>query len=292
MKLIAFLAVLVPTAALAQARELGDPARRWQPGAAADEFAGEEPYVESGSDDAPGDAELNDRLRALDTTWASLARTGEPNVLNIVIALSLGALQMGFGIAFTQTGDPLWTSLAPYFITLGAVAITRTVVVDIIMRPDPRGQALEYQHMPSITRANRLARLQYGERELDAIAEFSFISRLVDAGMNILGAAASVIAYFAIRPPGDFNALESFIFIGPAVSLIMAIVTLASPSEAEQRRDAYHRMRRTLAERRGGARDEGTYDEDVPPPPGAGLQLQLGGGVLADGGLMSLGARF
>jgi hypothetical protein len=298
MRLALVLFALLPATAFAQrspAQQLGDPARTWEPSATANELESDEQYVESGSADAPGDAELNDRLRALDTTWASLASGGGPNILNIVLSLAGGAAQVGFGIAFTQLPEPIWQSLAPYFIVLGTVAIVRTVVVDIIMRPDARTPALRYQHMPSITRANRLARLEYGERELDAIAEFSFISRLVDAGLNVVGAGASLIAYFAPRastPGYMFDPIESFIFIGPAISLILAIVTLASPTEAEQRRDAYHRMRRTMRERSGQADDEGSYDDDVvPPPPGA--RFSIGGGVTADGGgVMTLGAAF
>src|SRR5688572_18939422 len=63
------LAALVPASALAQtpAQRLGDPSEDWEPSAEAASERGAEPAAYEG--DAPVDLELNDRLRALDTTW-------------------------------------------------------------------------------------------------------------------------------------------------------------------------------------------------------------------------------
>jgi hypothetical protein len=299
--LSAVLVLSFPFAAYAQGlgQRLDDPSGRVPPSPR------EEPSAEGAAalegdvadESGLGNAELSDRLRALDATYAALSASAGPNWFNIVLSLASGAAQLGFGIAFTQVDDDIINALGPYFITLGMVALTRTIVVDIVMRPDPRGVALEYQHMPSITRANRLARLRYGEQQLNAIADYSFIARMVDAGLNIGGAAASMIAYFVPRDFGlrPFDWLESFIFIGPAISLVMAIVTLASPSEAEQRRDAYARLRQTLRQRRGQrVEEEGSYEEEaVPPPPRAGLSWQVGGGIDPNGGgLVAVGATF
>ncbi len=201
---------------------------------------------------APGSAEdaaerhVAERLRALDTTYSMLASSSGPNWLNIIFSMVGGAASIGIGIAALELGAP---ELAPYLITLGSATILRTVVADIILTPDPRGASLEYQHMPMERPADRMARLRYGEEQLHALAEMSFIARIVGASINIAGALAVIPAYLLVNDPSTIQPLEALIFIGPALSLVMAIVTLASPSAVEQRRDAYVQMRNRLEER-------------------------------------------
>jgi hypothetical protein len=234
--------------------------------------------------DIPG-AEVRDRLRALDATFAALAASGGPNWTGVVLSLIGGGVEIGFGIAFATMGEP-WSDLAPYFVVLGGTSIARTIVADLILRPDPTGPAIQYANMPSATLAQQRARLAYGETQLFSIAESAMIARIVDASLNIAGALAVIPAYLV---PKDFmieNPLEAFIFIAPAISLVLAIITLASPTQAEQRRDAYARLRDQLRNRRGGAHLEVEAQRPA---------VTLGFGASVDprgGGVVMLGGMF
>ncbi len=191
------------------------------------------------------DAQIDDRLRMLDASWNVLGAQGL-NYTNSVLSLIVGAAQVVVGGVFLEVGPP-WDFIAPIFMVTGGVQVARTIVVDFILRPNPQPIALEYMAMASGTREQRLARLRFGEEQLERLADQSATLRYVDSGINIAGAGALVAAYFGIRPSGtDFDPIELIFFIGPAISLVMAVVNLFSRSNAEQRWDAYRQMRERL----------------------------------------------
>ncbi|MBX3274092.1 MAG: hypothetical protein KF729_27750 [Sandaracinaceae bacterium] len=192
------------------------------------------------------DARISDRLRMLDASFNILGAQGL-NYTNAVLSLIIGSAQVVVGSVFLEIGPP-WDFIAPIFMVTGGVQVLRTIVVDFILRPNPQPVALEYLSMRSGNRAERLARLRFGEQQLERLAEQSAILRYVDTGFNVAGAAALVGAYFGMRPDGDFQEFELIFFIGPAISLVMAIVNLFSASNAERRWEAY----RTMRERMGG----------------------------------------
>ncbi len=218
-------------------------------GAVPDTYQGEVPEPPSyGSPQVSVvDAQLNDRLRMLDASWNVLGAQGL-NYTNSVLSLIVGAAQVVIGGVFLEVGPP-WDFIAPIFMVTGGVQVARTIVVDFILRPNPQPVALEYMAMSSGTRDERLARLRFGEEQLERLADQSATLRYVDSGINVAGAGALVAAYFAMRPGGtDFDPVELIFFIGPAISLVMAVINLFTPSNAERRWDAYRQMR----ERTGG----------------------------------------
>ena len=221
------------------------------PGAVPDAYRGDVPEPPSYGSPQTSlvDAQITDRLRMLDASWNVLGAQGL-NYTNAVLSLIVGAAQVVIGGVFLEIGAP-WDFIAPIFMVTGGVQVARTIVVAFILRPNPQPVALEYLGMRSGTREERLARLRFGEEQLERLADQSATLRYVDSGINVAGAGALVAAYFAMRDSsglGDFDPVELIFFIGPAISLVMAVINLFTPSNAERRWDAYRQMR----ERTGG----------------------------------------
>ncbi|HJL20562.1 MAG TPA: hypothetical protein RMH99_33200 [Sandaracinaceae bacterium LLY-WYZ-13_1] len=207
-----------------------------------------------GGDDAGGVAPtVRERLRLLDSTWQVLANTGGPAWFDGIAGIVGGGISIALGAILLEL-DPGGSGerLAPYLITLGSTAVVRAALVDLILPPNPRPTAIRYANMPDATPEQARERLAYGERELEALAEYSMILRILDGGLSIAGALAVVPAYLA---PNDWtiSELEALIFLGPALSLVFGIITLASPSPAERRWDAYREMRDREGEPRAEA---------------------------------------
>lgn len=252
-----FLVLATGTPAQAQAglgANLDDPTGRAPIRTQRSPFVGDSvpaPPSYGGGDEAIDDSgiarfHLIDRLRALDATWATLGMKGT-SYTNSVFSLVAGASLIVIGGVLLDIGMGS-ERLAPLLFVMGGVSIARTIIVDFVLRPNPQPIAIEYANMPSGTRAQQLARLRYGEEQLEAIAERSMILRFVDSGINIASVAALIGMYLEIRGDRDFEAIEAIFFIGPAISTVIAVINLFSPSSAEQRWDAYREMR----EHRGG----------------------------------------
>ena len=225
--------------------------------------------------------DLTLRLRALDSSWQALGAQGGPDYVGAILSMVGGGLEIGLGAILLELGPPA-DAMAPYFMVLGGVSIVRTIVVDFILRPNPQSTAIEFQHMSSGTRQETLARLHFGEQQLEALANQWLITRIVDASINIAGALAIIPAYLVPRNFTIVDPLEAFIFIGPAIGLIGAIITLASSSSAEQRWDAYRQLRARLAEH--GGDDDGEAEaalEDLERPITGGPSIQLGLGSVS-----------
>ncbi len=200
---------------------------------------------------APARTPVALRLRALESTFQSLGARG-PDYTGTVLSMLGGGITVGLAAVLLELGEP-WSWLAPYYMVMGGVGVVRPAVVDFFLQPDARSAAIEFQHMPGSTEAEQRRRLAFGEEQLERLAEQSFIARVVDASMNILGALAVIPAYLVPRLDGtfgamDFQPLEAFVFVGPAITLVSAIIGLATQSPAEQRWDAYREMRRRLAD--------------------------------------------
>ncbi len=208
--------------------------------------------------------EIQSRLRVLDSTWQSLALTGGPNWMNFVVALIGGGIQIGLGAWMATQGPPADT-FAPMLISLGAIGLI-SPVLRLILRPDASGPALRYQAMPDSTPAETLARLHYGEQQLESYANAFFVMRMIDASVNV-GAAVAVaaITVAAFDSLIDFSQPYTyFLFIGPLISLINGIIEFATPSPAEQRWALYVQMRDQLRARRRAGEDVSELDLVVP----------------------------
>lgn len=192
---------------------------------------------------------MANRLRALDATFATLSTSGGVDIGSAVMSLIGAGLEIGIGALLLELGDSSVESMAYYLFVLGGTTVVRSVLVEFILRPDPRGPALEYMNMPHAPRSAALERLEYGETQLHSLAERAWIARMVDGGLNIAGALAVVPAYLVPKNFEIDNPFEALIFIGPAFALVSGIITLASPTMLEQRWAAYDRMRKRLRSR-------------------------------------------
>lgn len=227
-----------------------------------------QPGVQPGA--TPIDRRTRVLLGALDATWQVLGARGGPNWFGGIVGILGGGLQIGLGAVFLEI-DPMGAGgfISPYLITLGVTTVVRSTLIDLILAPDPRPTAIRYATMSSDTPEDAQARLEFGERELEALAEYSMIVRIIDASLSLAGALAVIPAYLVPRDWMLVSELEALVFLGPAISTIFAIVTLASPSPAEQRWGAYAQMRETLDSERGGG---------VALSPGFSIDPRGGGG--------------
>lgn len=205
------------------------------------------PGYRGGGDDLETD--VQNRLRILDATFATLSTTGGPDIGSAVMSLIGAGIEIGIGALLLEFGDSSVDSMAAYLFVLGGTTVARTVLVEFILRPDPRGPSIQYMNMPYAPRSAALERLEYGETQLRSLAERAWIARMVDGGLNIAGALAVVPAYLAPKNFEIANPLEAFIFIGPAFALISGIITLANKTNLERRWDAYDQMRRRQSRR-------------------------------------------
>lgn len=209
----------------------------------------------------PVEGSIATRLRALESSFQTLGARGPDytgTVLSMVggaVTIALAAVLWELGAPATPGGRPGSTRLlAPYYFVMGGINVVRPAVVDFALQPNARDAAIRFQHMPAGTEEEQLARLAYGEEQLEDLANQSLIARIVDASMNALGGLAIIPAYLIPRFTDEawadieFDPTEAFVFLGPAISLIGAIITLASQSAAEQRWDAYRRMRERLGD--------------------------------------------
>lgn len=207
------------------------------------------PYVPPPSS-VPIESSVATRLRALESSFQTLGASG-PDYTGTVLSMVGGGITIALAAVLLELGPPI-DRLAPYYFVMGGVGVVRPAIVDFALRPDARGPAIEFQHMPGGTEQEQLDRLRFGEEQLESLAERSFIARVVDASINIAGALAVIPAYLIPRvevgfdPPNEFSPLEAFVFLGPAISLVGAIITFATQSPAEQRWSAYRRMRDRL----------------------------------------------
>lgn len=232
-----------------------------------------------GRPSAPGagyDPAIGMRLRALDMSWRLLGSRGVDYV-NGILSLVVGSAQIVLGGVLVEDGT--YAQLAPILIGTGSVMVARAIIVDFILRPNPQPIALRYAAMPFATPEERLARVRFGEAELESLAEQSFILRMVDSGINIVGAAAMIGGYMALRDSSrDFDAFELLFFLAPAISTIMAVINLFSPSDTERRWDAYRQMRDRQEEIRTADRSSvQLYPGLAIDPRGTGGQATLTG---------------
>lgn len=271
---MAFAITLPVSTAMAQhgpSTRLGNP----RTGAAADVVVPPPPsYVEQrgelttevGEDAGVPDAEIQTRLRALDATWMTLATTGGPNWGSFVLSLVGGAVQLGLGVFLVTQGAP-FDQLAPMMFVFGGIGIV-TPIVKMLMRPDASGPAMRYQNMPDATRAEAVARMRYGEQQLEAYAQGHFILRMVDASISVASAIAMGAIYVGTFNLDFENPITYLMLLAPAITLVNGIITFASPSAAEQRWSLYQQMRQQLRQRR--QRGEDVSPDEVPPPPPTG----------------------
>ena len=305
--LVVLIALSFPAAALAQegAAGLGDPApgREAPPPAGApapdgepgvlgdvppppepsppsaydtDEPRGEAGYPSAGqslgvSEGVRIPSRIATRLRVLDADFNALASRGSNALVDGILSILTGGLAITLGIV---VDDEL---LSPYLYVYGAAGVLRGII-DLTLMPNPSEAHITFTHMPMNTMAQVESRLEYGEEELESLANRTRLARILDASINILVGVAIVPLYLGPRN-FDIDTFGTFVLIGAGISVVSGVINLLSRSDAERRWDAYEELEERLE------REEQSASND-------GLRLQWGAMPLPGGGAFSVGAMF
>jgi hypothetical protein len=119
-------------------------------------------------------------------------------------------------------------------------------IVDLTIMPNAQDAAIAFAHMPMTTVPEVRDRLRYGEHELESLADRTRHARVLDASISIGVGAAFVPLYLG---PNDWkvnDAVDYFVLIGSAISVISGLINLLTRSEAERRWAAYRELRSRL----------------------------------------------
>ncbi|GAB4217530.1 MAG: hypothetical protein OHK0013_45120 [Sandaracinaceae bacterium] len=205
---------------------------------------------------------ISTRLRSLDADLQVLAARGSGGVVDGVLAIVMGATSVGIGLFMDLSGSAPAPSIAGYLYLYGGAGIARGIL-DFVFMQNPANAAITYTHMPMTTLAEVRARLRYGERELESLANNAQISRILDGGLSIATGLAVIPVYlgpnnFSISQPFDY-----FVLIGAAISATTGVITLFSTNEAERRWGAYRELRDRLLTTEQGAADEAELEAAV-----------------------------
>jgi hypothetical protein len=205
---------------------------------------------------------VSTRLRALDADLQVLAARGGGGVVDGVLAIVMGAASIGIGLFMDLSGSTPSPSIAGYLYLYGGTGIARGIL-DFVFMQNPSGAAITYSHMPMTTLAEVRARLRYGERELESLANNAQIARILDGGLSIATGLAVIPVYLG---PNNFrveNAFDYFVLIGAAISATTGVITLFSTNESERRWGAYRELRDRLLATEQGAADEAELEAAV-----------------------------
>lgn len=200
-------------------------------------------------------ASISTRLRALDADLQVLAVRGSGGIVDGVLAIVMGATAIGIGVYMDVSGSAPGPSMTPYLYVYGGAGIVRGILDFAFMR-NPSGVAMVYAHMPMTTLGEVRARLRYGERELESLAQTAELSRILDGALSIATGLAVVPVYLGPTNFAFSSAFDYFVLIGAAVSVTTGIITLFSVNESERRWSAYREMRERLLATEQGSADE------------------------------------
>ncbi len=251
---------------------------------------------ETGEDGGESTDEIRVRLRALDMTWQTLAMTSGQSWFNFAFSLLGGGLQVGFGIYMATQSGPA-AAFGGIWIGMGGLALV-SPLIRLLLQPNAGTPAMRYLGMADTTRAEALAKMRYGEEQLEAYANGWFTMRMVNASVNVASsvAIAGVMGWVVSNNSassgwGWSNPFTYVMFIAPAYALISGLITFATPSGAERRWMMYQRMRDQLRARR--LRGENVSEDEVPIPQPAGPSFSFG--LAPDprgGGFATIAGRF
>lgn len=206
------------------------------------------------------------RLRALDTDLQVLAARGGGGIIDGVLQLVMGGVLIGLGTLVNSDA-------APYMYTYGGTAVARGVLSFAFLN-DPSGVASTYAHMPMTNADEIQARLAFGERELESLANNARIARILDGSLSVASGLLVVPIYLGPRDFSVSSPMDYFLIIGAGISVVSGVVTLITTSEAERRWSAYEELRTRMR-----ALDGRTDAEEGEAPLGnvsPGVQVQAG----------------
>lgn len=223
-------------------------------------------------------SETQTRLRALDQAFNVMVARGGGGVVEGVLGILTGGLSITLGILFDN-------AISPYLYTLGATGAARGIL-SLALMLNPSGPAINFAAMPMGSIEEVQARLEYGERELAAMADQARIARILDASLNIAGGLAIIPAYLGPQNFEIINDFDWFVLIAAGVSSVSGVITLFTTTEAERRWSIYEELRDRLQ-----AADQDLDDDQAAVQ--ARSLTEVGGSVTpVAGGVAGSGAMF
>lgn len=214
------------------------------------------------------------RLRALDADLQILAARGGGSILDGVLMLVSAAATVTWGVLLDTSGSlpPGSVSYSSIYLYTYAGASAARAISSFILMTNPSAPAIRFAHMPMGSLSEVRERLEYGELQLDSLADQARIGRILDGSINLAVGLAVVPVYLG---PNNFqvpNPADWFIIVLAGVSSVMGVVTLVSTTEAERRQSAYHELRDRIL-----ATPEGTADEDALATERAEMERSIAG---------------
>lgn len=200
------------------------------------------------------------RLRALDADLQIIAARGGGSVLDGVLALAMGGLLVGLGVAIDEPVTGVPNPASPYLYTSGGGMIVRGIL-NLALMTNPGAVATTFAHMPMRTHREARERLRFGESNLSHLAEMAMISRYLDGGLSILLGLLIVPVYLVPNGFREDDAGSYLVLVSAAFSVTMGLITMFSVGEAERRWGAYDELRSRLAATPEGADDDAVLDE-------------------------------
>jgi hypothetical protein len=194
------------------------------------------------------------RIRTLDADLQILGMRGS-DYFGPILTLLLGGGTLAFAIYADVNQPPGTTSPYPIYLYTSAGGMMARGVLSLVLMSNPSQTAIRYTHMPMRTASEVRERLRFGEEQLDSIADFARIGRILDGSINLATGLAVLPIVFGIGnfDPGQFT---GWLLLGlGAVQVVVGIISLASMTEAERRQDAYHELRGRLLGTEAGQED-------------------------------------
>lgn len=176
---------------------------------------------------------LGTKLRVLEGDFAALSSRGGNAIVDGVVSILTGGLSITLGYVFDDGSG----ALAPYLYLYGGAGIARGII-DLTLIPNPSDSAIEFSHMPMRNLAEVELRLQYGESELERLADRMRLARILDAALNI-GVGAAVVPIYLGPQDFEVDQFGVFVIIGASISVVSGAISLFTRTEAERRWDAY-----------------------------------------------------
>lgn len=180
----------------------------------------------------PSNENLLMQLRLLDQDMRYLSLQSQDNVLEAVVAFATA------GIGFV-TGALVPSDLAAYLYVASGSAVARGII-ELAIPTGISGDYLEFSHMPQLYPQDAQNKIAFGEHAFSGVATRSMIKRILSGSINIASGIVTVPVYLA---PKNFRfdtpVFDYIIMITSGLSVLMGLITIFSPTEAEKRWSAY-----------------------------------------------------
>ncbi|MCA9582821.1 MAG: hypothetical protein KC416_13575, partial [Myxococcales bacterium] len=166
------------------------------------------------------------KIGVLEQDLQALSYRDGNQTLNGILSMVTGGVGITLGAVVNDA------RISPYLYVLGGVSVARGLA-SLVLSPDYSEPHLAFSHMPMGSAAEASARLAYGERALERVADEAQLARVLDGSLAVAVGVAVVPVYLI---PNDFDVdlLGAFVLVGGGISVIAGLFSLLAESEAER----------------------------------------------------------